>query len=384
MANVVLENVVKRFGSVVAVNDVSLAIEDGEFLVLIGPSGCGKSTTLRMIAGLEPVTAGSIKFDGRIVNDLPPKHRDIAMVFQSYALYPHMTVFHNMAFGLKLKRVKRDEIQRRVQQAAQLLNIEELLRRKPRELSGGQRQRVAMGRAIVRQPKAFLFDEPLSNLDANLRAQMRVEIKKLHHKLATTIVYVTHDQIEALTLADRIVVMRDGEIVQVGGPMTLYDRPVSKFVAGFIGAPRMNFVAGRLVDRPDTGMAVEISEDVVLPVPRSRHAAYAAYVGQPVELGLRPENLRVGTIDGPDTAHFEAVVDVVEPIGSEALTFLTLGGAETAAMCDPHAAPKPGAKVRFAANMAKMHLIDTGDGRVVPVEERPDEVAVTPARASRR
>jgi ABC-type Fe3+/spermidine/putrescine transport system ATPase subunit len=193
MANVVLENVVKRFGSVVAVNDVSLTIEDGEFLVLIGPSGCGKSTTLRMIAGLEPVTAGSIKFDGRIVNDLPPKHRDIAMVFQSYALYPHMTVFHNMAFGLKLKRVKRDEIQRRVQQAAQLLNIEELLRRKPRELSGGQRQRVAMGRAIVRQPKAFLFDEPLSNLDANLRAQMRVEIKKLHHKLATTIVYVTHD-----------------------------------------------------------------------------------------------------------------------------------------------------------------------------------------------
>jgi multiple sugar transport system ATP-binding protein len=368
MAKVVLDNVVKRFGSVVAVNGVSLEIQDGEFLVLIGPSGCGKSTTLRMVAGLEPITSGNVKFDDQVVNDFPPKHRDIAMVFQSYALYPHMTVYQNMAFGLRLKGAAREEIRQRVQHAAQLLNIEELLQRKPRELSGGQRQRVAMGRAIVRQPKAFLFDEPLSNLDANLRAQMRVEIKKLHQKLATTIIYVTHDQIEAMTLADRIVVMRDGEIVQMGEPMTVYDRPASKFVAGFIGAPKMNFIPGRMIDHPDKGLAIEISDGVVLPVPGSRRAAYGKYAGQPVELGIRPENLLVGGFEEPDTAGFEAVVEVVEPMGSEALTFLNLGGAEIAAMCDPHAAPRAGSKVGFTARMGKMHLIDPSDGRVVPAD----------------
>ena len=247
MAAIELRNLSKNFGDVPAVRGIDLAIGDGEFIVLVGPSGCGKTTTLRMIAGLESVSGGSIAFDGEEVNRLPPKGRDIAMVFQSYALYPHMTVFSNMAFGLKLSGVDRAQIGERVRAAAELLNISELLRRRPRELSGGQRQRVAMGRAIVRQPRAFLFDEPLSNLDANLRAQMRVEIKRLHGQLRTTVVYVTHDQVEAMTLADRIVVMRDGEIIQSGPPEEVYQTPVDRFVAGFIGAPKMNFLPSRLV-----------------------------------------------------------------------------------------------------------------------------------------
>ncbi len=367
MANVVLDGVVKRFGTVRAVDGVSLDIADGEFLVLIGPSGCGKSTTLRMIAGLEAVTEGRIMFDGHVVNNLPPKHRDIAMVFQSYALYPHMTVARNMAFGLKLKGYPKEEIRQRVEAAADLLSIRELLGRKPRELSGGQRQRVAMGRAIVRHPKAFLFDEPLSNLDANLRAQMRVEIKRLHQQLETTIVYVTHDQIEAMTLADRIVLMRDGEIVQVGAPMEVYDNPANKFSAGFIGAPKMNFMSGRLVRENGDGMAVEVAGQFQLSVPAERRAAYRRLVDQPVELGLRPEHLSVGALEGPDAGHFEATIDVVEPMGSEALAFFRLDGVEIAAKCDPHDPPRPNEKARFTANMSKMHLIDPHDGSVVPI-----------------
>jgi multiple sugar transport system ATP-binding protein len=379
MARVVLDNVVKRFGNVEAVRNVSLEIADGEFLVLIGPSGCGKSTTLRMVAGLEPVTSGKVKFNNKVVNNLTPKDRDIAMVFQSYALYPHMTVFDNMAFGLKLRRMSREEIRERVVQAAGMLNIKELLLRKPRELSGGQRQRVAMGRAIVRQPQAFLFDEPLSNLDASLRAQMRVEIKRLHQKLATTIIYVTHDQVEAMTLADRIVLMKDGEIVQVGAPMEVYERPVNKFAAGFIGAPKMNFIPGRLIEHPGYGMAVATSDGVALPVPRGRHGSYGAYVGSPVELGVRPEHIQGGTTGQPDGATFEAVVDVVEPMGAEALVVLTLAGAEVAAKCEPHDAPRPGERATFTANMAKMHLIDPGDGRVVPADEA-DVIVAAPRR----
>ena len=367
MANVALEKVVKKFGSVVAVNEISLDIANGEFVVLIGPSGCGKSTTLRMIAGLEPITAGNIKFNGQVVNNLPPKHRDIAMVFQSYALYPHMTVAQNMAFGLKLKRFPKEEIRQRVHTAADLLNIRELLGRKPRELSGGQRQRVAMGRAIVRQPKAFLFDEPLSNLDANLRAQMRVEIKRLHQKLATTIVYVTHDQIEAMTLADRIVLLKDGEIVQVGDPMTVYENPANKFAAGFIGAPKMNFLPGRLIGDPSNGMAVEIAGAFKLPIPESRRQAYSPLLDRPIELGLRPEHLTVGALDLPDAANFDAPIDVVEPTGSEALAFFMLGDVELAAKCDPHHSPRPNEMTRFTADMSKMHLINPEDGNVMPI-----------------
>jgi multiple sugar transport system ATP-binding protein len=379
MAILTLEGVGKRFGEVEAVRNVDLVIADGEFVVLVGPSGCGKSTTLRMIAGLEPVSTGKIKFDHFVVNNLPPKGRDIAMVFQSYALYPHMTVFDNMSFGLRLKGFRRDEIRSRVRAAAEMLGIEELLRRKPRELSGGQRQRVAMGRAIVRNPKAFLFDEPLSNLDASLRAQMRVEIKRLHKKLATTIVYVTHDQIEAMTLADRIVVMKDGEIVQVGRPMEVYENPVDRFVAGFIGAPKMNFLPGRVVEGAGGRLAFALAEGISLPLPEARRAAYAPYVGRGMELGLRPEYLRVGRIASPGAATFEATVDVVEPMGAEGLAFLTLAGVEVVAVCDPHFLPESDLLVPLTAEMAKCHLLEAESGRVVALgeteEARPRMVA---------
>jgi len=367
MSEVVLEKLCKRYGIVDAVRDVDLKISDGEFVVLVGPSGCGKSTTLKMVAGLEDVTSGAVRFDGRIVNDLTPKQRNIAMVFQSYALYPHMTVFNNMAFGLKLKRLPKAEIKRLVEEAAQLLNISELLARKPRELSGGQRQRVAMGRAIVRQPLVFLFDEPLSNLDANLRSQMRVEIKKLHKKLTTTVIYVTHDQVEAMTLADRIVVMNDGRIVQVGDPLTVYNKPVSRFVAGFIGAPKMNFIPARLVSGSAGGLAVELSEGVQLSVPQDRQDAYAPMVNGEIVLGLRPEDLTVDFGGGPNHAIFEAPIDVIEPLGSEALVFLTVNGAEVTAQCKSEEVGKVGETVRLRADMDRMHLIDPSDGHVVQV-----------------
>ena len=365
MATIRLEQVEKRFGDVVAVAGIDLRIADGEFVVLVGPSGCGKSTTLRMVAGLEPVSGGKIKFDQYVVNNLTPKNRDIAMVFQSYALYPHMTVFDNMSFGLRLKGMGRDEIRRRVEDAAAMLNITELLRRKPRELSGGQRQRVAMGRAIVRQPKAFLFDEPLSNLDASLRAQMRVEIKRLHKNLKTTVIYVTHDQIEAMTLADRIVIMKGGRIVQVGPPMEVYEQPVDRFVAGFIGAPQMNFLPGRVVAQGG-GLAFAIEGGALLPLPTARDAAYAPYRDRPMELGLRPETLHVGELQGADAATFEAVIDVVEPMGNEGLAFLEVAGVEVAATCDPYLRRDQGERVTLTVDMARAHLIDAETGKVVP------------------
>lgn len=358
MARVALHKVVKRFGSVEAVREVDLDISDGEFVVLVGPSGCGKSTTLRMIAGLEPVTSGAISFNDQVINDLPPKDRDIAMVFQSYALYPHMSVYGNMAFGLKLKRSTRVEIDQRVREAAGLLNITELLARKPRELSGGQRQRVAMGRAIVRQPRVFLFDEPLSNLDANLRAQMRVEIKRLHTKLETTVVYVTHDQVEAMTLADRIVVMRDGIIEQVGDPMTLYRQPKNKFVAGFIGAPKMNFMSGRL-ERANGALNVVITPDISLKVPADRHNTYERFVDADVSFGIRAEHLMVD--QQPDIANgssMQVQIEVVEPTGGEVLVFTTIDGTEVVAKSDPNHTVRRGDRVMLTADMNRMHLID--------------------------
>src|SRR5678815_3614988 len=291
MADVSLRKVVKRYDEVEAVRGIDLDIADHEFVVLVGPSGCGKSTTLRMIAGLEDISDGDIMIGGDVVNDVPPKDRDIAMVFQNYALYPHMTVAENMSFGLRLKRYPKAEIKSRIDEAARMLDIVELVDRKPKQLSGGQRQRVAMGRAIVRNPKVFLFDEPLSNLDAKLRVQMRIEIKKVHQKVRTTTVYVTHDQVEAMTLADRVGVMNHGRIEQIGTPNDLYHHPATRFVAGFIGSPAMNFLPCRLQEA-DGALRVRLSDDIVLPVPPSRAGRYRGYVGRDgLTFGLRPEHL---------------------------------------------------------------------------------------------
>src|SRR5579862_9380097 len=291
MAEVSCRKLVKNYdGGVQAVKGIDLEIADQEFVVLVGPSGCGKSTTLRMIAGLEEITDGEILIGGEIVNDVPPRDRDIAMVFQNYALYPHMSVFDNMAFGLKLRKFPREEIKRRVDDAARILDIAPLLDRKPRALSGGQRQRVAMGRAIVRNPKVFLFDEPLSNLDAKLRVQMRTEIKKVHQTIPTTTVYVTHDQVEAMTLADRVVVMNFGRIEQVGPPQELYHNPATRFVAGFIGSPAMNFLPCQIVDGTG-GLTVQLSDRLSFPVPADRMARYRPYAGRELIFGLRPEDI---------------------------------------------------------------------------------------------
>src|SRR5438093_1385599 len=290
MAQVSLRKVVKRFDDTEAVRGIDLDIADKEFVVLVGPSGCGKSTTLRMIAGLEEISAGEIAVDGEVVNDVPPKDRDMAMVFQNYALYPHMTVYENMSFGLRLKRYPKEEIARRVQEAARILDITELLDRKPRQLSGGQRQRVAMGRAIVRNPKVFLFDEPLSNLDAKLRVQMRTEIKRVHQKVRTTTVYVTHDQVEAMTLADRVVVMNRGRIEQIGPPNELYHAPKTRFVAGFIGSPAMNFLPARL-EQNGEGLLLRLSHELAFPVPPNHSARYRASAGQDLIFGLRPKHI---------------------------------------------------------------------------------------------
>src|ERR1700757_3049466 len=290
MAQVALRNIVKTFDRTPAVQGINLDIPDREFIVLVGPSGCGKTTTLRMIAGLEEATSGEIYIGDQLVNDVPPKDRDIAMVFQNYALYPHMTVFENMSFGLRLKKFPKAEINERVQAAARILDISDLLGRRPKQLSGGQRQRVAMGRAIVRNPKVFLFDEPLSNLDAKLRVQMRTEIKRVHQMVKTTTVYVTHDQVEAMTLADRVVVMNGGLIEQIASPQELYPRPKTRFVAGFIGSPAMNFMRCRLEEN-GVGLRVRISDAISLPVPASRSAHYQGFAGKELIFGLRPEHI---------------------------------------------------------------------------------------------
>src|SRR5437762_3179306 len=301
MAQVSLRNIVKRFDDTIAVRGINLDISDKEFVVLVGPSGCGKSTTLRMIEGLEEISDGEISVDGEVVNDVPPKDRNMAMVFQNYALYPHMSVFENMSFGLRLKRYPKAEIHRRVNEAARILDLTELLDRKPRQLSGGQRQRVAMGRAIVRNPKVFLFDEPLSNLDAKLRVQMRTEIKRVHQKVKTTTVYVTHDQVEAMTLADRVVVMNGGRVDQVGTPHDLYHRPKTRFVAGFIGSPTMNFIPCGLAQN-GAGLTLHVSDKLSFPVPENRAPKYKTLVGNELVLGLRPEHITEPRGDQRDTA----------------------------------------------------------------------------------
>jgi multiple sugar transport system ATP-binding protein len=334
--------------------------------VLVGPSGCGKSTTLRMIAGLEEITGGEIAVDGDIVNDVPPKDRDMAMVFQNYALYPHMTVYENMSFGLRLKRFPKAEIERRVQEAARILDIKELLDRKPRALSGGQRQRVAMGRAIVRNPKVFLFDEPLSNLDAKLRVQMRTEIKRVHQKVRTTTVYVTHDQVEAMTLADRVVVMNRGRIEQIGAPNFLYHSPATRFVAGFIGSPAMNFIPCRLEAVSDR-LQVRLSDMIAFAVPGDRTGRYRAHVGQgDLTFGIRPEHLTKAKPNGEQNiGQFDAALEVTEPMGNETMVFFSIAGTDVCGRVSPNAGAREGTTMRMAAALDNMHLIDNKSGRVL-------------------
>jgi multiple sugar transport system ATP-binding protein len=360
LATVNLRQVVKRFGALEVVHGVDLDIADTEFLVLVGPSGCGKSTLLRMIAGLEDVSSGEILIDGRTVNEVQPKSRDIAMVFQDYALYPHLTVFRNMSFALEVQRKPKDEVQARVKRAADILDIAHLFDRLPGQLSGGQRQRVAMGRALVRNPKVFLFDEPLSNLDAKLRSDMRIEIKKLHQEVRTTVIYVTHDQVEAMTLADRIVVMRSGHVEQIGTPDDVYNRPATLFVAGFIGAPRMNQIACR--PTADGGAAVETEDGIRIPLTRFRHDALGPADGGLV-IGLRPENFTPANGDHPVT--FEATIRFVEPLGSDTLVFFPLGGTEIIARLPPSPDLKSGKTIRLAADPDKMHLFDAGTGKLI-------------------
>ncbi len=376
MAQVSIRKIVKEYeGGVQAVKGIDLEIADHEFVVLVGPSGCGKSTTLRMIAGLEEISSGEVAIGGAVVNDIPPRDRDIAMVFQNYALYPHMSVYDNMAFGLMLRKFDKGEIRRRVQNAARILDIGELLDRKPKALSGGQRQRVAMGRAIVRDPKVFLFDEPLSNLDAKLRVQMRTEIKKVHQTVRTTTVYVTHDQVEAMTLADRVVVMNGGNIEQVGPPQELYHRPATRFVAGFIGSPAMNFIPARLENGGDA-LALRLPGGVALPVPAARAGRYASHAGQEVLLGLRPEHLTdAHDAARPGVATFTATPEVVEPMGMETLVHFrmagqvqdaaALGSDAYCARFDPTAPAEPGRPLPFAADLNHMHLIEPRSGRVL-------------------
>jgi multiple sugar transport system ATP-binding protein len=366
MAQVSLRKIIKAYdGGVQAVKGIDLEIADHEFVVLVGPSGCGKSTTLRMIAGLEEVTGGEIAIGGTVVNDIPPRDRDIAMVFQNYALYPHMSVFDNMAFGLMLRKFPKAEIKRRVDEAARILDITPLLERKPKALSGGQRQRVAMGRAIVRNPKVFLFDEPLSNLDAKLRVQMRTEIKKVHQTVKTTTVYVTHDQVEAMTLADRVVVMNHGVIEQVGPPQELYHRPATRFVAGFIGSPAMNFIPARL-ENGSGALRVVLPDGVTFPVPEDRTQRYRALAGQEVVFGIRPEHLtEPKNLDRQNISVFEVTPEVIEPMGMETLIYLWKHGTEICARIDPTTPAAPGRPMQLAADLNHMHLIDPQSGRVL-------------------
>jgi multiple sugar transport system ATP-binding protein len=363
MAQVLLKDLNKKYDEVHAVKDVNLHIRDKEFIVLVGPSGCGKSTTLRMVAGLEEITGGEISIGDRVVNDLPPKDRDIAMVFQNYALYPHMTVYDNMAFGLKMRKFPKAEIQKRVQDAAEILGIQELLKRKPRQLSGGQRQRVAVGRAIVRHPQVFLFDEPLSNLDAKLRVQMRVELKRLHDRLETTAIYVTHDQVEAMTLGDRVVVMKDGWIQQVGEPLELYTKPANRFVAGFIGSPAMNFV-DVTIQTTNGGLTAE-STGFRVGIPPSAAARLGPYKGQRVTFGVRPEDLHIASGGDPAQYVFDTVVDVVEPLGAEILLDVKAGPNNLVSRVDPTVRLKVHDPVRLAVNPERLHFFDMSNEKAI-------------------
>lgn len=363
MAKVILEHIYKRYtpNGEPTVKDFHLEIQDKEFLVLVGPSGCGKSTTLRMVAGLEEISEGKLYIGDRVVNDVEPKDRNIAMVFQSYALYPHMTVYDNMAFGLKMKKIDKKEIDRRVREAAKILDIEKYLDRKPKALSGGQRQRVALGRAIVREPEVFLMDEPLSNLDAKLRVQMRTEIGKLHQRLGTTIIYVTHDQTEAMTMGDRIVVMKDGVIQQADTPTEIYNNPANVFVAGFIGSPAMNFVNGQLSE--EAGSLFFVTEGAKLEVPAGKASTLRekGYVGKEVIFGIRPEAIHDEPlfIESSPSSAFSAVVEVAENMGSEMYLYLKgIGSNSVTARVNARTQYRPGAELKLAIDMNKAHIFD--------------------------
>jgi len=367
MAEVILERVTKKFGDLVAVNSMDLQVEDREFVVLVGPSGCGKTTTLRMIAGLEEVTGGKIYIGDRLVNDVPPKDRDIAMVFQNYALYPHMNVYNNMAFGLRLRKFPKKEIDRRVREAAELLGITDKLKSKPKELSGGQRQRVALGRAIVRNPKVFLFDEPLSNLDAKLRVQMRAELQKLHHELRTTTVYVTHDQVEAMTLGERVAVMKDGVLQQYDDPQRIYDHPTNMFVAGFIGSPAMNFLPAQLV--PQDGKVYVTSPGFKLLVPRDKAEGLKDHLREEVIFGIRPENLKalemVPNYDPQAETVLEAKVRVREPLGDELIIHAENGAGELVARLDPRVRVEIDESIKLFVEMEFMHIFEKETGKTL-------------------
>lgn len=377
MASLSLKHIYKKYpGGVVSVKDFNLDIKDKEFIIFVGPSGCGKSTTLRMIAGLEEISEGELYIGDRKVNDMPPKERDIAMVFQNYALYPHMTVFENMAFGLKLRKMPKEEIRHRVEEAAKALDLSHLLDRKPKALSGGQRQRVALGRSIVREPQVFLLDEPLSNLDAKLRAQMRTELSKLHKRLGTTFIYVTHDQIEAMTMADRIVVIKDGVVQQVDSPKNLYEKPVNVFVAGFMGSPQMNFLNARLFEK-NGSYVVELGKgaagapngkyEIVLPEGKTKGTNIKQYVGKEVVIGIRPEHLHDEGLFLSTTKQgiIEARVDVTEMMGAETYLYLTLVGQSVTARVSSRTPVKPGDTIKIALDINKLHLFDKETEKVI-------------------
>jgi multiple sugar transport system ATP-binding protein len=366
VASLSLKNICKKYpNGFEAVKDFNLEIADKEFIIFVGPSGCGKSTTLRMVAGLEDISSGELKIDGRLVNDVEPKDRDIAMVFQNYALYPHMTVYDNMAFGLKLRKVSKEKIDEMVKEAARILDLEKLLDRKPKALSGGQRQRVAMGRAIVRSPKVFLMDEPLSNLDAKLRVQMRTEIAKLHQRLGATIIYVTHDQTEAMTLGTRIVVMKDGIVQQVDSPQNLYDRPQNLFVAGFMGSPQMNFIDATIEVKGDKVYAKTPSMTIELPAEKGKKVADGGYNGKVVTLGIRPEDV----YDAEQAPHltnvFETTINVYELLGAEVYLYSDLDEFPITARVSSSTNARSGSKVKFAFDVAKMHVFDKETEKVV-------------------
>lgn len=366
MATVELKNINKVYDNGFhAVKDANITVNDKEFVVLVGPSGCGKTTTLRMVAGLEDISGGDLLIDGKRVNDIPPKDRDIAMVFQNYALYPHMTVYDNMAFGLKIRKFKKEDIEQRVREAAKILDIEALLERKPKQLSGGQRQRVAVGRAIVRHPKVFLFDEPLSNLDAKLRVQMRAEISALHNRLQATMIYVTHDQVEAMTMGDKIVVMKDGVIQQIGDPLTLYNYPINRFVAGFIGSPPMNFLTFKIVEEGGSVLADEGNFKLQLNGKLLETAKQ--YVGRELIFGIRPEDLEI--TDSPAAGTFvSSTVEVVEPLGAEIHLYVNTGKHVLVARIPPTNEIKVGAAAKFVPNLKRGIFFDPETERALTVD----------------
>ena len=361
MASLSLQHINKTYpNGFEAVKDFNLEIEDKEFIIFVGPSGCGKSTTLRMVAGLEEITSGTLKIGDKVMNDVEPKDRDIAMVFQNYALYPHMTVYDNMAFGLKLRKVPKDQIDKAVREAARILDLEKLLDRKPKALSGGQRQRVAMGRAIVRNPKVFLMDEPLSNLDAKLRVQMRIEISKIHQRLGATIIYVTHDQTEAMTLGTRIVVMKDGVVQQVDTPQHLYEQPGNLFVAGFMGSPQMNFLDAQIAEKGGDLIAKVGEYDIVIPAAKAKVLKDGGYVGKTVVLGIRPEDIHDSQmfIEASPSVPMTSTVKVYELLGAEVFLYFDVNGTQVTARVDPRTNSKTGDTIKFAFDMEKSHFFD--------------------------